>query len=368
MPLAVEALDAVLREPLSAARASARPVVAFATNNVPVELIHAAGCFPLQLPTGPGAPTPRADTYLEPGFDPLARGALEQLLAGELACAQLLVLPRSVDSWQRVYYYLCELVRSFGARVPRPFLYDVLHAPFETSAAYSAHSTQLLADELAAISGRAFDAAALSEAIVTYNRIRAKLARVAALRRAEPCRFSGVDALALYAAAQRLEPAALDRALDALLQREHAACPGIRTIVIGSAHDTPALYEQVARAGGQVVADFHWTGELRFGPEIRQDIASMQALCEHYQRDSLSARTHPPPTAALLELAQASRARAALFFYYAEEEALTWDHPEQAAALRAHGIATLALEQAEHPPSPALLAHLQQFFGTLSPG
>lgn len=366
MTLAIDALSAVLHQPLSAARASERPVVAFATNNVPVELIHAAGCFPLQLPTGDGAPTPRADVYLEAGFDPLARGALEQLLAGELACARLVVLPRSVDSWQRLYYYLCELARSFGARVPQPFLYDVLHGPFATSAAYSARSTQLLADALAAVSGRAPDAAALSDAIATYNRIRAKLARVAELRRAEPCRFPGADALELYTASLRLDPSTFEAALDALLLAEHAPCPGVRTILIGSAHDTPALYELVAQAGGQVVADFHWRGELLFGPPLRADSAPMQALCEHYQRDSWSVRSHPPPTEAVLELARSSRARAALFFYYAEEEALTWDLPEQAAALRAGGIATLALERAAHPPRAALLPLLRAFFGALT--
>jgi 2-hydroxyglutaryl-CoA dehydratase, D-component len=225
-------------------------------------------------------------------------------LAGELACARLLVLPRSVDSWQRLYYYLCELGRSFGARVPPPFLYDVLHGPFATSAAYSAHSTQLLADALAAVSGRRPEHAALAESIALYNRIRDQLARVSALRRAEPCRFAGADALDLYSAAQRLDRSVFDNALGALLAREHAAHGGIRTLLVGSAHDTPALYQIVARAGGQVVADFHWRGELLFGPPIREDIAPMTALSEHYQRHSISVRTLPPPTAAVVELAQ----------------------------------------------------------------
>src|SRR4051812_18709064 len=132
MPLDDSDLSAVLHEPLSAARASARPLVIFASNNIPVELIDAAGCFPLQLPTAPRSATARADHYLESRFDPMVRCALEQLLSGELDPARLVVLPRSIDSWQRLYYYLCELGRSFGERVPELFLYDLQQLPYDT--------------------------------------------------------------------------------------------------------------------------------------------------------------------------------------------------------------------------------------------
>src|SRR4051812_45526982 len=136
-------LAEVLRDPLHAARASGRPVVMFGSNNVPLELIHAAGCFPLQWPTTPLAATPHADRYLEAGFDPLSRSALEQLLRGDWNDVQLLVLPRTVDSLQRLYSYLCELRRSFADPLPAPFLYALLPTPFDTSASHNLESTRL---------------------------------------------------------------------------------------------------------------------------------------------------------------------------------------------------------------------------------
>ncbi len=359
-------LSAVLRDPLHAARQSGRPVVLFATNNVPVELIYAAGCFPLQLPTAPRASTAKADHYLEARFEPATRVALEMLLAGELALASLIVLPRTSDSWQRLYYYLCELARSFGERVPEPFLYDLLHTPFDTSAAYNRASTRAFADKLAAIGGRGGGGGGpldLEGAIARYNRIRDKLGRFVGRRWALPSKLRGADAFELYTASQRLDPRVFEEVLDGLLATPPAAASGTRTLLVGSAHDTPALHGLIERSGGQVVAEFHARGDLLFGPELVQgERDPLDAVSDHYHRHSVGPRTHPPPTAALLELAAASGAETAVFFYYAEEEALTWDHREQSAALEARGLRTLLLDRESYPPSPGVEARLKEFF------
>ena len=65
--------------------------------------------------------------------------------------------------------------------------------------------------------------------------------------------------------------------------------------------------------------------------------------------------------------AEASRAEAAVFFYYEEEEALTWDYLEQRAALRARGVSTLLLDRESYTPSPELEGRLRQFFATFTP-
>jgi hypothetical protein len=347
---------AVLRDPFHAARASQLPLVVFMSNNVPLELIHAAGCFPLQWPTAPLAETPRADQYMEARFDPMVRSAFEQLLCGELRDAQLLVLPRTIDSLQRLYYYLCELRRSFGEALPEPFLYDLLHTPFDTSAEHNLASTRALAQRLEALSGRPIEGTQLAASVALYDRIRSKLAKL------RP-RLSGEDAFTLYTASQRLLPEAFEPILDGLLGTPPSAAPGTRVLLVGSAHDTPVLYRSVANAGGQVVADFHWRGDLLWGPPV--GVGSLAALSEHYHRHSLSCRTYPVPIAQLLELARSSRARAALFFYYEEEEALTWDFGAQRDALRTLGIESLALEHQPHPPNAACEPAIREFLAPL---
>jgi benzoyl-CoA reductase/2-hydroxyglutaryl-CoA dehydratase subunit BcrC/BadD/HgdB len=359
-------LSAVLRDPLHAARASGRPLVVFASNNVPVELIHAAGCFPLQWPTAPLAATSLADRYMEARFDPMARCAFEQLLRGELNDAQLLVLPRTVDSFQRLYYYLCELRRSFNETLPEPFLYDLLHTPFDTSADHNRVSTRVLAQRLEVLSVQPVSDLQLGASIARYDRIRLKLATLLARRDAEPSQLAGQHALELYTASQRLLPEVFEPILDRLLVSQPAAALGTRVLLVGSAHDTPALHRSVANAGGQVVAEFHWRGDLLWGPPIGQPAAdggerNLAALSEHYHRHSLSCRTYPVPIAALLERARESRAEAALFYYYEEEEALTWDYPAQQVALRTIGVESFALERQPYPPTAAVEPVIREF-------
>jgi benzoyl-CoA reductase/2-hydroxyglutaryl-CoA dehydratase subunit BcrC/BadD/HgdB len=364
MTLLDTSLTAVLTDPLSAAKASGRPIVLYVSNDTPVELIYACGCFPLQLPTAPREDYARADQYLEPGFEPMVRTALEQLLQGELDAASLLVLPRSNDAWQRLYYYLCELGRSFGERVPEPFLYDLQKLPTESSARYNAESMRLLADKLQTLSGTTLSAATLAESIALYNGIRAQLDGILQRRRERPIQLAGAAALELFSALQRQDPHVALTALCALASIATDAVSGTPSLLIGSTHDTPQLHHAIARAGGQVVYDFHSRGDWSFGPVIAEGADPMAALVEHYHKHSLSSRSHPPPLQALLSAAASSGAEAAIFFYYSEEEALTWDYPAQSEALTSRGLRCLWLPHQPYPIGHAVDAPLRTFFAS----
>ena len=104
--------DAV-REPLAAARAhvlGGGRAVGYVGGEIPVELIMAAGAFPLRLPGTVSAGTALADRYLEPSFAPEVRAIAQGYLEGGFDFLQAIVLPRANDgSPQRLYYYLCEL-------------------------------------------------------------------------------------------------------------------------------------------------------------------------------------------------------------------------------------------------------------------
>lgn len=365
MTLADPRLTSVLEHPLSAAKASGRPIVLCVSNDIPVELIHACGCFAVQLPTAPRTDYSRADHYLEPNFEPMVRAALEQLLQGELGDASLLVLPRSIDAWQRLYYYLCELSRSFQERLPEPFLYDLQKLPNESSADYNLESTKLFARKLETLSGTRLEDSALARSIALYNQLRCELQRCLQRRYQRPSGLAGAHALELFTAVQRQDPAIALAALRDL--KASAVQPGVPTLLIGSAHDTPVLHHAVAHAGGQVVAEFHSRGDWSFGPVIPEGQAPMTTLSEHYHKHSLSTRSYPLPLTALLDLAADSGAQAAVFFYYNEEEGLTWDHPAQVAALESRGLRSLTLTRQSYPPSAEVAAPLRAFFSSYPP-
>ena len=355
--------NAVLDAPLQAASASARPIVLYVSNNIPLELIWACGCFPLQLPTAPRSDYSRADRYLEPNFEPMVRSALEQLLRGELDAASLLVLPRTLDAWQRLYYYLCELQRSFGERLPAPFLYDLQQQPSSSSAQYNLESTRLFAAKLQALAGVQLTDAALHASIALYNRIRRELAQLSQRRHQQPCQLAGADALELITATQRQDPRVAAAALRDLNRgTSSATVAGTPTLLVGSAHDSPRLHRAIERAGGQVVSDFHYRGDWCFGPLVREEGDPIAVLAEHYHQHSLSSRSYPLPLSALLDVAARSGAKAAIFFYYNEEEALTWDYPAQSAALQSRGLRTLLLPRQSYPIGAEVDAPLQAFY------
>jgi len=75
-------VDAVLLDPMATARARARQgqrVIGYVGAEIPVEVILAAGAFPLRLP-GRVQATDQADRYLESRFTPDLRSIAEQYL------------------------------------------------------------------------------------------------------------------------------------------------------------------------------------------------------------------------------------------------------------------------------------------------
>ena len=354
-------IDRALAEPYAAARAAkaaGRKVVGVVTNDAPFELIHAAGLFSLQLAPQPG-PTLHADRYMESLFDPMLRSVFDQALSGKLDFLDAIVLPRSNDSAQRTYYYLCELQRTgVLTRSLKPLLFDVQKLPSRASAEYTYQRVLDLKAELEMLGGQSVNAEGLRSSIELYNQIRAAMRKLGEARAA--LKVSGVQAMEAMLAASLGSP---ESALEVLSKAAatQSAAQGEPTILIGSAHCDAALHAAIGKAGGQVVGDFHWRGDLYYGPEIEAG-EPLRAIAEHHGRDVYAARTFPAPHAELTAFAKARGARAAIFLFYKEEEALVWDAPSQMQALRAAGVRVLSLTQ---QPWPAQVAQgdLTAFYG-----
>jgi hypothetical protein len=124
----------------------------------------------------------------------------------------------------------------------------------------------------------------------------------------------------------------------------------------------------VARLGGQVVGDYHWRGELLLAGHVDQDLPPLRALSCHY-RDSFSPRRFPSSSSAdaqaVVEFVESAQADAAVFFYYAEEEALTWDLPAQRRALDRIGVPSLCLSDQPYPADASSERLLREFLAGL---
>jgi benzoyl-CoA reductase/2-hydroxyglutaryl-CoA dehydratase subunit BcrC/BadD/HgdB len=359
---AAEDRDAAAR----AFKAAGGKVVGYVGNTVPVELILAVGAYPLRL-TEVFAETPHADRYMEELFDPIVRGVFEKMLAGGYSFLDAVVLPRTSDSIQRLYYYLCEVRRLGEADVPAPLLYDLLHTPWSTSADYNDARTAELFEALGLITGAAPDPERLSAAIGAANDRRRALTAFADARRTAPARVSGAEANAVFVASQTLPVEEFTIALDAAAPLFTDRFAGKRLVLAGSGHPSPTLHRLIEAGGAVVVGDFHEFGEPMIGPEIALNELPLRTLASHYHRNVASSRTFPQATAPLTDFVRACGAEGVIFYYLYEEEALTWEYPAQRRALEAMGVPSICFEGMASVPDEATVGErIAAFVAALS--
>jgi benzoyl-CoA reductase/2-hydroxyglutaryl-CoA dehydratase subunit BcrC/BadD/HgdB len=324
-----------------AAAAGAR-VVGFVTAAAPVELIEAAGLYPIELSAGDVRETPLADAIMEDLFHPSIRGLFERLLRGEFAWLSAIMLPRASDAAHRLYYYLCELERT-GAAVPKPLLFDMTQTPGAASEAYAAVKLARLWHQLRGLGNGQAGESQLRAAIEQSNRRRDVLESLTALRL--DGRVSGAEMLAAFAASRMLPRTNFEKAVP----QAGAARKGPRVVIAGSLQDDAGLHGLIEAVGGVVVGDFHAGGEPAIGQAIDARGEPMAALLEHYRGTQAGARSFDDPAALIVEFAKRARADGVVFSYLPEEEALPWDYPEQARALESAGVRQVRLSDQARP-------------------
>jgi benzoyl-CoA reductase/2-hydroxyglutaryl-CoA dehydratase subunit BcrC/BadD/HgdB len=363
--------DEALRDPLAAARAHAHRggrVIGFVGAEIPVEVIVAAGAFPLRLPSfaqgGAGAADGAADRYLESSFMPEVRSICEQYLQGAFDFVHSIVFPRSNDSAQRLYYYLSELRRQGISKGPEPLIFDLAKVPRATSRAHSRSSVERLASQVGARTE------ALPQAIAQRNRRRELFAAAAAARvHGASCRGSLMDRI--FRAADFCDAEVFDAELAAWMaktgeptERTHTRS-GPRLLLAGTAPPDERLHLAVEAAGGNVVAELgdHASRSVA-APMIPVD-GSIAAIADHYQASVSGPRAFVNRAEMIGSLAKRSEVAGVINWLLEEEDALTWDLPAESAALAAAGIAFLPLNRRRWEASDGALEEIAQFTRTL---
>jgi hypothetical protein len=368
-------VDEALRDPLAAARAHTQRggrAIGYVGTEIPVELIVAANAFPLRLPSfAPGggataAGTRAADQYLESSFMPEVRSICEQYLQGAYDFLHSIILPRSNDSAQRLYYYLSELRRQGIAKGPEPLIFDLAKIPRDTSRAHSLSSVESLATQIGA------RAEALPQAIAKRNRRRELSAAAAAVRiyGAAGCRGSVMDRICR--AADFCDAELFDGEFAAWMPKagdpnEQPRAPNgqPRLLLAGTAPPDERLHLAVEAAGGNVVAELgDYPSRNAAAPMIPVN-GSFAALADHYQRSVLGSRAFVDRAAQIASLAKCGGVAGVINWLLEEEDALTWDLPAQTAALAAAGIAFLALNRRRWDASDRALEEIAHFTRTL---
>ena len=324
-------------------------VVGYLTPCVPSELIEAAGVLPMMLAAGPETSATLGDRFMEDLFDTALRGVFERLLKGEFSYLSAIVLPRANDSAHRLYYYVSEIERTGEAKLPPVLLADVAMTPDNASRTYSINALAALWDELQDMAETEASDRDLRAAIEASNRRGELLEEFVDRRRGLSGTVTGAQALAGFAAARMLPGDVFEEEMQALLDRGGTTRTGPRVIICGSAHDGAGLHGLIEGAGGIVVGDYHATGELSIGEAIDKRKPPLEAIADSYRVCRAASRSFRDPGGEIADFAKACGAEAAVFSYFGEEEALTWDYPEQKRALEGIGVKIIRLNDQTRP-------------------
>lgn len=343
-------------QPLAAARAEharGRRIVGYLGDDVPVELILAANALPLRLDVVPGA-TLLADRYLESSFGPMYRSYLEQWLRGDFDFIETIVFPRSNDSAQRLYYYVCELQRRGVCKGPTPLIFDMARIARATSRAH----TSAAADSLAsALKTDRFALAAAAKRIGD----RVGIARRLGSLRTGSIALAGSDVMQAWRALQLDWTASFERTVlewSSVAQRRQFSR---RIVLAGSTPPDERIHRAVEAGDGNVVDEFFDGSMSQSIARWTSDAASVDAIADAYRdaRSTDNCWLHQPD--ALVERVRERVAHAVILWLVEEDEGIVWEVPHQIERLRRAGIAVLGLTRQRWDADADVLARITKF-------
>jgi hypothetical protein len=157
--------------------------------------------------------------------------------------------------------------------------------------------------------------------------------------------------LAAFAAAHMLPHDELEARVRQAVKAspQESAGKGPHVMVCGSAHADAGLHGLVEAGGGIVVMDYHSGGELSVQRPTDEAMAPLEAIADRLRKDQSASRRFIDAAGEVATYARTLRIDLAIFSYFPEEEALTWDYPEQKAALEAAGVRVLRLPEQTRP-------------------
>jgi len=365
-------LDRAYRDRLALlheAKAAGHVVVGTVGPTVPAELIAACGAVALRIAPANGDPA-AADRYVEAFADRDARLLFADFVAGRLDALDLLVIPRSSETWHKLYLALREALRiGLKSGGPALWLHDVPHTQRDSSRRYGLARQQELAEQVAARTGRVADAAALRAAVAQGNAVRALLQQVQTWR--HEGRLDSRSAHVVLGAPRFMAPADAHETLAAFVAAPPPPRPPTpRLFVHGVALDHDALHTLVDAAGATVVQDDDEWGSRAATPLVDETAADpFAAIFDHHWRAVPCLRIHPSPPGppAFIAAARAGAVDGVLFHLPRPDDLHGWRFPDDRAAADAAGLPWLLLrdDARDAATQPALRAAIAAFVAGL---
>jgi len=281
-------------------------------------------------------------------FDPMVRSQYDMLLTGQYDFLDLLVIPHSNDSVFKLYYYLMEAKRiEPSLKLPDVYLFDMLYTRWLSTGLHNRDRVCNFKEKLEELSGKELSNKSLSSAISIVNENRMLLKKISALRKKNPPRISGVEAIQIIGSSMFMLKEEHNKLLKEFLSKADQLPfkDGLRISVEGSPIDNLQFYEIVESCGATVVTEGHTWGDRYSDDPIDTSIEPFEAIAEKYHLRSPSPRVYPSVGGEqhCLKIAKDSKVQGVIFFFLEWDDMPAWQYPEQKKALEDNYIPTLCL-------------------------
>ena len=358
-------------------KAKGGKVVGYISDDIPEEMILAAGFFPFRMSGSPEEGTEEADKYSESFYDPSVRSILNMLLTGKYDFLDFIIIPHHSDAVLKLYHQLWWIHQINPAITFAPvYLFDVLHTPFLTSALYVRDRLFDLKKQLEEWSGKNISNQALSRTIAIGNENKALLNKVAVLRTAEKPRISGTEALQIIGSSTFMLKEEHNKLLTQFLAgaEKLPEKEGVRVFIEGSDLDNLELYKLVESSNAVIVAEDSSWGNRYFDDPVDPSADPMDALADRYHARPSRLRTQSSDQRVgyCVQKALSAKAQGTIFFLLEWDSAPAWDQPDQKKALEEKGIPSLCFSAQKYFLSGSdrtnLKTNVEQFVETIAQG
>jgi benzoyl-CoA reductase/2-hydroxyglutaryl-CoA dehydratase subunit BcrC/BadD/HgdB len=309
-------------------------------NGMPIEVAMATGHMPMALMPLPDRPTPHAEEWVNPSFDPQLRLILDQLISGELGFVDLAVAVSQASPDSMVFQSAREILRQgVGAQIPPLHHYSLLGLQSDPVREYGLREIEDLAKRLRANSGQEATQAELKRAVELTNAIRAQWRALDALRR-EGC-VSGTDALTLIAPSRFMDANAyLQGITQAVAALRGRSLKGPRLLVISSeALSDSRLHQAIESGGALVAAEYDIWGACCATPDIVPGDDPLSAIYQHYYTHVPNRSVYPASVRLgwIYERVATPEIAGVVIHMPPSDRSLGWDYPRLRDYFQAHG-------------------------------
>lgn len=331
-------------------------VIGYPDIDCPEEIMMAAGCRPLLMTGEPDSGTEAAQKHVEyPPHLPV-RYLYEAILTGRYDFVDLICITEGDRLISTLYVCLSEEKRlDPSLKFGELYFLERRSSTFKHHRDYSLGRLVAFRECLEEFTGKEITDQALLEAFKITNETKRLLKQVSDLRKTDPPRISGCEALPIIMASMLIAKAEYNELLKQFLEKEVDSLPKkdaskVRLFVSGSPVDNLQLYELLESVPAIVVGEDTAFGDRYSEAPINEEIEPMEALADRYTYRPLDPWMYglKDKVKYRVDSAVAAKAQGEVFFHLQDDDTPAWDYPDQKEELEKCGIPMLLFEFQEY--------------------